>query len=360
MRVLHLAAIRSKDQFTSFKPRKTSYLINSLFNETSLLAIGEHLYTMNVPPGQRPVSGYAHTEAFDSGFLAVGEIHQLHYEQYGKKDGKPGKEPFHPTPAVTSNSRSTSPPHSPHHSPPTHLVIFLHGGPGGSTSLASTVFFSPSIYRVVLLDQRGAGKSLPPASLVDNTSHHLVSDIETLRRHLQIEKWQLVFGGSWGSTLALLYAQTHPEVVGSLVLRGIFTMRRKELEWFYGQEGGIRNVFPEEHEEFLNFLPEGEQGDPIKAYYELMTGEDEKVRLEAARAWSGFELATSSLLVGEGALKKLEDDGWALAHSRIEAHYFVHGAWLGEGQLLGRESIERVRHIPSEWEDGWLDCEAIY
>lgn len=198
----------------------------------------------------------------------------------------------------------------------------------------------------MLLDQRGAGKSTPPAELRENTSQHLVSDIEALRKHLQIQKWHVVFGGSWGSTLALLYAQTHPEAVSSLVLRGIFTVRRSELDWFY--KDGAGHIFPEYHDAFINYLPLHKRDDPMSAYYELLTSEDHAARLAAAKAWSGYELATNKLFVDEESFKKLEDDVWALAHSRIEAHYFVHGAWLEDGQLLKKENIDKIRHIPCE------------
>ena len=228
-------------------------------------------------------------------------------------------------------------------------VIFLHGGPGGSTSIKSTTFFDPKRYRVVLLDQRGCGKSTPPAELRDNTSHHLVSDIEALRRHLQISKWHMVFGGSWGSALALLYAQTHPHAVKSLVLRGIFTMRKSELDWFY--KHGASHIFPDYFENYINYLPSEKRNEPMSAYYELLTSQDPKICLPAAKTWSGYELATSTLLIDQEALKKVDDDVWVLAHSRIEAHYFVHGAWLEEGQLLKQENIDKIRHIPGRQAD---------
>jgi proline iminopeptidase len=226
------------------------------------------------------------------------------------------------------------------------IVIFLHGGPGGKTSIQSTAFFNPAVYRIVLLDQRGCGKSTPPAELRENTSHDLVSDIETLRKHLQIPKWHMVFGGSWGSTLSLLYAQVHPEAVGSLVLRGIFTVRKSELNWSYQSHSS--QFFPEQYESFINYLPEDERGDPMPAYLALMMSEDKATRLSAARKWSELELCTSSLYIDEEGLKKLDDDVWVLAHSSLEAHYFVNGAWMEDGQLLKKENIDRIRHIPSE------------
>jgi proline iminopeptidase len=175
-----------------------------------------------------------------------------------------------------------------------------------------------------------------------------VSDIEELRKHLQIPKWHMVFGGSWGSTLSLLYAQTYPEAVGSLVLRGIFTVRRAELAWFYN--GGISQFFPEQYDEFINYLPEDKRSDSMSAYYALMTSEDPATRLSAARVWSGLELCASNLYIDEKAFKKLDDDEWVLAHSSIEAHYFNHGAWMEDGQLLMKDNIDKIRHIPSESE----------
>ena len=197
-------------------------------------------------------SGYSHSEAFGAGFLSVGSIHQLHYEQYGKQDGKP--------------------------------VVFLHGGPGGSTSRTNTVFFNPDVYRVVLFDQRGSGKSLPAADLRENTSQHLAHDIEELREHLNIDRWHMVFGGSWGSTLALLYAQTYPEAVGSLVLRGIFTIRKSELDFTIGPVGAA-SLYPEQYEEFVNFLPAEERHNIFASYHKRLTADDKQVQLEASRAW---------------------------------------------------------------------------
>jgi proline iminopeptidase len=228
-------------------------------------------------------------------------------------------------------------------------VIFLHGGPGGATTPSNAAFFNPDIYRVVLVDQRGCGKSTPPSELRENTTQNLVSDIEVLRKHLHIPKWHLVFGGSWGSTLALLYAQTHPEAVGSLILRGIFTVRQVELDWFF--KGGISEFFPQQYDAFMNYLPEDKRDDHVAAYYELMTSEDPATRLSAARAWSLMEMGTSTLLSDEESLKILEDDTWVMAHSLLEAHYFINRAWLEDGQLLKKENIDRIRHIPSKFKN---------
>ena len=258
-------------------------------------------------------TGYTHNDPYDSGFLPVGDIHQIHYEQYGKTDGKP--------------------------------VVFLHGGPGGSTSKASTVFFDPDIYRVVLFDQRGAGQSLPAAELRENTSQHLVSDIEALRKHLGIDKWHMVFGGSWGSTLALLYAETHPEAVGSLVVRGIFTVRKFEVQWAR-TAGGAGVLFPELHDEFLNFLPAAEREDPWPSYYKRLTSDDYDTRFQASRAWNKWELGISHLVPGSDVYDILSDDTWCLQHARMEAHYENNGAFLEEGQLLKPENVAKIRHIP--------------
>lgn len=257
--------------------------------------------------------GYDHGDPYDSGFLPAGSIHQIHYEQYGKQDGKP--------------------------------VVFLHGGPGGSTSKASTIFFDPAVYRVVLFDQRGAGKSLPAADLRENTSQHLVSDIEALRTHLGIRKWHMVFGGSWGSTLALLYAETHPEAVGSLVIRGIFTMRKSEISWTR-TAAGAGSLYPEAHDEFLHFLPAEERSDPWPAYHKRLTSDDYETRLQASRAWNKWELSISQLVPGADVYDVLSDDTWCLQHARMEAHYESNGGFMDEGQLLKQENVAKIKHVP--------------
>ncbi|KAJ5934894.1 hypothetical protein N7466_004441 [Penicillium verhagenii] len=259
------------------------------------------------------MSGYMHSDPFDEGMLAVGTIHHIHYEQYGKPDGKP--------------------------------VIFLHGGPGGQTSKANTAYFNPALYRVILLDQRGSGKSTPQTELRENTTQHLVSDIEALRTHLAIPKWHLLFGGSWGSTLALLYAQAYPDRVGSMLLRGIFTTRDAETSWSRSALGAA-NVFPEAWEAFVGFLPVEERGDPSAAYYRRLTGADERVRVAAAREWNRWDLSIGALRVDEGAFAALEDVEWSLKHALMEAHYSVHGFWLEEGQILERGNLEKIAHIP--------------
>ena len=203
---------------------------------------------------------YPEIEPFDRGFLQVSPLHTLYYEQSGNPDGKP--------------------------------VVFLHGGPGGGTSPKCRCFFDPAVYRIVLFDQRGCGQSTPHAELADNTTWDLVADIERVREHLGIDRWQ-VFGGSWGSTLSLAYAQTHPDKVTELVLRGIFMLRRRELEWFY--QSGCDMLYPDAWETYLNAIPEVERGDLMSAYHRRLTSSDAKTRTDAARAWSVWEGATSFL-----------------------------------------------------------------
>ncbi|KAJ5777817.1 Proline iminopeptidase [Penicillium odoratum] len=260
------------------------------------------------------MSGYLHSDPFDKGTLAVGTIHHIYYEQYGNPDGKP--------------------------------VLFLHGGPGGQTSKANTAYFNPKNYRVILLDQRGTGKSTPQTELRENTTPELVTDIESLRIHLKIPNWYLLFGGSWGSTLALLYSQEYPDKVGSLILRGVFTTRDAEVSWSRGTLGAA-NIFPEAWEAFVGFLPVEEQSDPVAAYYKRLTGADEGVRIAAAREWNRWDLSIGSLRIDPDGFLGLEDVAWSLKHALMEAHYAVHHFWLEEGQILRRENLEKIAHIPS-------------
>ncbi|MFP5374224.1 MAG: prolyl aminopeptidase [Gammaproteobacteria bacterium] len=253
---------------------------------------------------------YPEIEPWDTGTLEVDARHTLYYEQCGNPDGKP--------------------------------VVLLHGGPGGGCSDKMRRFHDPARYRMVLFDQRGAGRSTPHADLVDNTTWHLVADIERLRERLDIERWQ-VFGGSWGSTLALAYAQKHPERVSELVLRGIFMLRRWELEWFYQQ--GASRLFPEAWERYLEPIPEVERHDLIAAFHRRLTSEDEDERLQAARAWSVWEGATSFLRVDEDFAGSHADPHFALAFARIENHYFVNGGFFeAEDQLL--RDAGRIADIP--------------
>ncbi len=253
---------------------------------------------------------YPEIEPFDSGFLNVDARHRMYYEQCGNPDGKP--------------------------------VVILHGGPGAGCGAKIRRFHDPRAYRIILLDQRGAGRSTPHADLVDNTTWTLVADIEKLREHLGINRWQ-VFGGSWGSTLALAYAEKHPERVSELVVRGIFLLRRWELEWFY-QEGCSR-LFPDAWEKYLAPIPEVERGDIISAYHRRLTSEDENVRLEAAQAWSIWEASTSFMLQDQDFINSHQDAHFALSFARIENHYFVNGGFFEvEGQLL--RDAHKLKGIP--------------
>src|SRR5579864_5894447 len=236
---------------------------------------------------------YPAIRPYRKGFLRVSELHEIHFEESGNRGGKP--------------------------------VIFLHGGPGGGTEAKMRRFFDPKRYRIVLFDQRGCGKSRPHASLVDNTTWHLVEDIERLRQHLGIERW-LVFGGSWGSTLALAYAETHPERVTEIVLRGIFMIRKQEIDWFY--QRGVSEMFPDKWERFQAPIPEAERGDMIAAYRKRLTGNDPSVQLEAAKAWSLWEGETITLLPSPDNSATHASERFALAFARIENHYFTHACWL--------------------------------
>jgi proline iminopeptidase len=249
-------------------------------------------------------------EPFQSSFLQVSDIHNIYYEQSGNPDGQP--------------------------------VVFVHGGPGGGTNPGMRQFFDPKHYRIILFDQRGCGKSTPFASLEDNTTWHLVDDMEKLRKHLGIDKW-MVFGGSWGSTLALAYSETHPDRVTHLVLRGIFMLRKWEIDWFY-QEGASR-LFPDYWQEYLKPIPVEERGDLVKAYYKRLTSEDEATRIEAARAWSIWEASTSWLEPHVDLIHNFEDPVKSLPFARIECHYFVNEGFMEEGQLL--RDAHKIRHIPT-------------
>jgi proline iminopeptidase len=247
---------------------------------------------------------YPPLEPYQFGHLDVGDGQQMYWEQSGNPDGKP--------------------------------VVFLHGGPGGGTDPAQRQFFDPQVYRIVLLDQRGCGRSTPHvadgADLSVNTTGRLLGDVELLRAHLGIDRWQ-VFGGSWGSTLALAYAQKHPDRVTELVLRGIFLLRRSEIDWYYN--GGAGHLFPELWEEFLAPVPEPERGgDLVEAYHRLLQSDDPDVATRAAVAWSTWEGATSSLLPKPERVVETSQPRFALAFARIENHYFHNRGFLDEGQLL--------------------------
>ncbi|PWN20101.1 putative proline iminopeptidase [Microstroma glucosiphilum] len=232
-------------------------------------------------------------------------------------------------------------------------VVYLHGGPGGGISEGDRRWFDPQHYQILTFDQRGSGKSTPAAELEGNTTWDLVEDIERLRKEvMKVDKWH-VFGGSWGSTLSLAYAQTHPERVSALILRGIFTLRRAELLFFY-QEGSSF-LWPEQFKPFLDHIPTDERDDMIAAYYKRLTSEDAQTRLEAARRWSTWENATSKLYLDEEHIKKGDDDKWALQFARIESHFFHNRGWMRDGQLLEKESIAKVAHIPTVVVQGRYD-----
>jgi proline iminopeptidase len=268
---------------------------------------------------------YPSIEPYDSGMLAVSPIHTIYYEQCGNPDGKP--------------------------------VVFLHGGPGGGLDPLYPRFFDPDAYRIVLFDQRGAGKSTPHASLEDNTTWALVGDIEKIREHFGIERWQ-VFGGSWGSTLALAYSQTHPDRVTELVLRGIFLCRQKEIHWFYQE--GANAIFPDVWEEYVRIIPEEERGDFLSAYHRRLISDDEAVRLEAARAWSIWEGSTSKLFPDANLIENCGDPTFALAFARIECHYFMNNAFFDSDNYL-IENVGKIRHIPAVIVQGRYDvvCPAM-
>lgn len=254
---------------------------------------------------------YPEIEPYRTGRLQVSDLHEIYFEESGNPSGKP--------------------------------VLFVHGGPGGGSDPKQRRFFHPAKYRIVNFDQRGCGKSTPHAELRENTTWDLVADMERLRQELGIERWQ-VFGGSWGSTLALAYAEAHPVRVTELILRGIFLLRRRELEWFY--QGGASILFPDAWEPYWNHIPANERGDMMAAYYRRLTSEDPAQRLAAAKVWSGWEGATSKLLPDSAFTAHYEEDEFALAFARIEAHYFVNrGFFQVDGQLL--RDVEAIRAIPA-------------
>jgi len=259
---------------------------------------------------------YPPIEPFEKGRLNVQITptfaHSLYYEISGSKTGAP--------------------------------VVFLHGGPGGGVDPKDRQFFNPEKYKIVLFDQRGAGKSLPSASIEHNTTWDLVADIERLREKLEIENWH-VFGGSWGSTLALAYAQTHPTKVKSLVLRGIFTLQKSELRFFY--QDGASHLFPEEWDRYNVPVDPSKRHDLVTAYNALLNSPEAETRLQAAKAWSRWEMATSKLYVSEDMLKRPVEDTFALASARIENHYFVNEGFMRDGQLLDEQGIAKIRHIPT-------------
>ena len=261
---------------------------------------------------------YPPLEPFETHVLNV-DGHKVYYEVSGNPDGKP--------------------------------ALFVHGGPGGGGSTDVRRFFNPDLYKIVVFDQRGCGRSKPHASLEQNTTWDLVSDMESIRENLSIDSW-LVFGGSWGSTLSLAYAQQYPHRVSELVLRGIFMLRKKELDWFY-QEGASK-LFPEAWEEFVKPIDQDKRNNLMDAYREIFYGTDQRAKLEAAIAWSKWEAATSSLIFSQARVDDFQEPEFALAFAMIENHYFVNkGFFTHENQLL--DGVDKIRQIPTVIVQGRYD-----
>lgn len=265
------------------------------------------------------------TEPYASGHLDVGDGHRIYWERVGTPGAKP--------------------------------AVFLHGGPGGGIRPAYRGFFDPKLYDVLLFDQRGCGKSTPHASLEANTTWHLVADIERLREMVGVDKW-MVFGGSWGSTLALAYSEKHAERVTELVLRGVYTLTRAELLWYY--QFGVSEMFPDKWERFIAPIPENERGDMMAAYRKRLTSDDRDTRIAAAKSWSLWEGETITLLPEPETSTGFGEDDFAEAFARIENHYFVHAGWLDEGQLL--RDAHKLQDIPGLIVHGRYDmpCPAKY
>ena len=266
-----------------------------------------------------PTDLFPALEPYRRGRLKVSALHTLYFEECGNPAGRP--------------------------------LVFLHGGPGGGCESAQRRYFDPRKWRIVLFDQRGCGRSRPHAELRENTTWDLVADIERLRVHLAVRQW-LVFGGSWGSTLALAYAQSHPTRVSAMVLRGIFLLRATEIAWFY-QEGASQ-LFPDAWEDYVGIIPKRERGDLLGAYYKRLTSRDAQLRRKAAQAWSVWEASTSKLVGDPDLIKKFGRGRFAEAFARIEAHYFINrGFFAKDDQLL--RNIRRIRHIPGVIVQGRYD-----
>ena len=254
---------------------------------------------------------YPAIEPYNEFELKVSELHTIHVEESGNQNGKP--------------------------------VIFLHGGPGGGIEPIYRQYFDPELWRIIIFDQRGCGQSTPHAELEENTTWDLVADIEKIRESLGIDKW-VVFGGSWGSTLSLTYAIKNPEQCDGLILRGIFMIRKKEIDWFY--QGGASNIYPDKWEYFLKPIPETEQDDLVSAYYKRLTSPDESIRIKAAKAWSIWEASTSKLIQNKNLIQDFSNEKFAQAFARIECHYFVNkGFFPKEDYLLN--NLDKIRHIPT-------------
>ncbi|MBA2352695.1 MAG: prolyl aminopeptidase [Burkholderiales bacterium] len=253
-----------------------------------------------------------------SGMLQLDDLHSMYWEESGNPQGM--------------------------------AAVFLHGGPGAGSSAAHRRFFDPAFYRIVIFDQRGAGRSQPHGELRNNTTSHLIADIEKLRRHLNIERW-LVFGGSWGSTLALAYGETHPQRCAGFVLRGIFLCRKSEIDWFLY---GLKNLFPEAWDTFSGFLPEPERNDLLGNYYRRLIDPDPAIHMPAARCWSVYEGSCSTLLPSADTVAYFASDNVALGLSRIEAHYFSHDIFLPDNALL--QNVDKLRGIPATIVQGRYDA----
>jgi len=262
---------------------------------------------------------YPEIEPYSTGFLQVSDIHTMYFEEVGNPKGKP--------------------------------VVFLHGGPGGGLIANYRRYFNPEKWRIILLDQRGCGQSTPFADLRENTTWDLVADIEKLREHLSIAKWA-VFGGSWGSTLALAYAIKHPNVCTELFLRGIFLLRKKEIDWFYQE--GCSKIFPDAWEGYVKPIPEAERHDFVQAFYQRLTSEDPKVRKTAAQAWSIWEGSTSKLIPDSDVVARFGEDEFADAFARIECHYFTNKGFFSEDNFL-LNNVDKIRHIPTVIVQGRYD-----
>lgn len=262
---------------------------------------------------------YPAIEPHRSGHLRVSPVHEIYWEESGNPQGKP--------------------------------AVFVHGGPGAGAGTQSRRFFDPKAYRIIVFDQRGCGRSRPLASLEDNTTWHLVADMEALREHLHIDQW-LVFGGSWGSTLALAYAQAHPQHLSALVLRGIFLLRQWELQWFY--QHGASAIYPDRYADYIAAIPAHERHDLISAFYQRLTSHDYNEQLKAAKAWAIWEASTSFLLPNEANIANWGEPDFAIAVARIECHYFVNkGFFETDDQLL--RNMGRIRHIPGVIVQGRYD-----
>ncbi|EDN38467.1 hypothetical protein FTDG_01284 [Francisella tularensis subsp. novicida GA99-3548] len=267
---------------------------------------------------------YPEIEPYNQEFLKVSNIHTIYFEECGNPNGKP--------------------------------ALFIHGGPGGGIQPSYRQYFNPDKYRVILVDQRGCGKSTPFAELKENTTQDLIEDFEKIRKKLNIDKW-MVFGGSWGSTLGLAYAQAYPEVVTELVLRGIFLGREKELSWLY--QHGASMVFPDMWEKYIEPIPVEQRKDFISAYYSILTGDDEELKQKAAIAWSVWEASTSKLFVDKKSIDRYGEDKFSLAFARIECHYFKNKLFIEEAQLL--KEADKIKDIPGVIVQGRYDmvCPAV-